>query len=91
MKARRAGPNMAVRKGAPMTKKKHRVPAPRELVLEEAGGRHVGTYTVEHGRVVVWYRGEKRATPVGQSPGHIIARQLLHELVTAAAERTRRH
>jgi hypothetical protein len=74
-----------------MTKKKHRSSVPRELVLEEAGVRHVGTYTVDHGSVVVWYRGEKKARPVGHSPGHAIARQLLHELVTAAAERTRRH
>jgi hypothetical protein len=74
-----------------MTNKKHRLPTPRELVLEEAGVRHAGTYTVDHGRVIVWYRGEKKATPVGQSPGPAIARQLLHELVAAAAERTRRH
>lgn len=70
-----------IRDHQPMTRKRtHWYP----IVIEREGKSYQGSYAGDAKAVTVMYGGHTLATAVGTTPRHIVAQQLLSELVRKA-------
>jgi hypothetical protein len=61
---------------------------PEQRVTIERGGKtYTGTYKVDHRIITVKYESKTETTQVGNLPPHVLARQLLGELITKSKRR----